>query len=134
MGNFVEPLAVIAEELLTHLKSIQDESGNIRDIGPELYKWAFQGVIINYCRQNKPVSLTGVSYLVYGEKIEIYSGADPFLKEFMEAGVDYINYLAAITISPPLYRIFPTKTYRDFKRIVRRMQRAGKFKEQTFNV
>ena len=43
VANFVEPLAIVAEELLSHLESIQDESGNVQDIGPELYKWAFQG-------------------------------------------------------------------------------------------
>lgn len=41
--NFVEPLAIIAEEFLAHLESILDESGNIQDIRPELHKWAFQG-------------------------------------------------------------------------------------------
>ena len=39
----MEPLCDIAEDLLSHLESIQDEAGNIQDITPEMNKWAFQG-------------------------------------------------------------------------------------------
>ena len=47
VGNFVEPLCDIAEELLSHLETIQDEAGNIQDITPEMNKWAFQGETLN---------------------------------------------------------------------------------------
>jgi cytochrome P450 len=43
VGNFVEPLSVIAEELLSHLETLQDEEGNVQDLTGEIYKWAFQG-------------------------------------------------------------------------------------------
>ena len=43
VANFVEPLSIVAEELLSHLESIQDESGVVQDITPELSKWAFHG-------------------------------------------------------------------------------------------
>jgi hypothetical protein len=65
----------------------------------------------------------GVSFLVYGNKINIYSGMDPMQKEFMEAGRDYIQ---AIVRALPIYMLYPNKQYRDYERIVRRMQRAGK--------
>ena len=45
VANFVEPLCVIAENLLSHLETLQDEAGNVKDITPEMYKWAFQGRI-----------------------------------------------------------------------------------------
>ena len=67
----------------------------------------------------------GVSYFVCGEKIDIYSGTDPDMKEFAEAGLDYINMLGVIFAALPLYRIFPTKPYRDFTKCVKRLQRAG---------
>ena len=44
VGNFVEPLCDIAEELLSHLETIQDEAGNIQDVSTEISKWTFQGV------------------------------------------------------------------------------------------
>ena len=49
------------------------------------------------------------------------------MEEFMEAGLDYIRSIGIILNSLPLYRIFPTKNYRDYTRIVRRMQKAGEY-------
>ena len=71
--------------------------------------------------------IIGVSYFVYGEKIDIYSGMDPDMKEFAEAGLDYVNMTATIFLAPPLYQIFPTKVYRDYTKCVRRVQRAGEY-------
>ena len=45
VGNFVEPLCTVAEQLFSHWETVQDESGNVPDIRPALYKWAFQGMI-----------------------------------------------------------------------------------------
>ena len=58
VANFVEPLSVIAEELLSHLEALQDEGGNVQDVSPELSKWAFQG---RYCETKPAYVLT--SYL-----------------------------------------------------------------------
>ena len=69
----------------------------------------------------------GVTYFVYGENIDVYSGTIPLLKEFMEAGLDYIESIGWILLALPVYRIYPTKAYRNYKRAVTRMQRAGKF-------
>ena len=41
--NYAEPLSGIADDLIRHLESIQDESGNVQDVSPELIKWAFKG-------------------------------------------------------------------------------------------
>ena len=64
---------------------------------------------------------------MYGENIDVYSGRDPLLKEFMEAGLDYINEIGLIIFALPVYRIYPTKAYRRFKNAVRRLQRAGEY-------
>ena len=55
VGNFVEPLSVIAEELLSHLEAIKDESGAVQDIVPEIAKWAFQGTctVVYYSSHNR---------------------------------------------------------------------------------
>ena len=67
----------------------------------------------------------GVSYFVYGEKIDIYSGADSIQQEFIDAGVNYIRSAAEIVYALPLYKLYPTKAYKDYEKSVRRMQRAG---------
>ena len=70
-------------------------------------------------------TLKGVSYFVYGEKIDIYSGADSIQQEFIDAGVNYIRSAADIVYALPLYKLYPTKAYKDYEKIVRRLQRAG---------
>ena len=72
--------------------------------------------------------IAGVSYFVFGEKIDVYSGTDPLMKEFIQAGLDYIESVGLITRALPIYRIYPTKAYRDYKKVVRRMQRAGEYR------
>ena len=69
--------------------------------------------------------LAGVSYFVYGEKIDIYCGADATQREFLEAGLDYIRSISSIARALPLYKIFPTKPFKEYTRIVRRLQKAG---------
>ena len=62
---------------------------------------------------------------MYGEKIPIYSGIDPTQREFMEAGLGYIHALATTVSAIPLYRIFPTKTLREYRKVVQRLKKAG---------
>lgn len=63
---------------------------------------------------------------MYGEKIKIYSGADPIQKEFMEAGLDSLHSVPKIMMALPIYKLYPTKAARDYERVVRRLHRAGK--------
>ena len=67
----------------------------------------------------------GVSFFVYGEIIDTYTLKDPRQREFVEAGSDYIKSVTEIGSSLPLYRIFPTKPYRRFVSVTRRMKKAG---------
>ena len=66
-----------------------------------------------------------MSYFVYGEKINTYSVKDPMQKEFVEAGSEFVQAIGSIAIALPLYRIFPTKPYRRFVKILKRMKKAG---------
>ena len=67
----------------------------------------------------------GISYFVYGEKIEIYSKMDPLHKEFMKAGLNLTRSLQEIINMLPWYRIFPIKPYRDFKKAVQGVRVVG---------
>ncbi len=66
VGNFVEPLCDIADELLEHLESTRIESGN--DIRPEVNKWAFQGMSILYCDDDSSIPLNCVEV----ELLQVY--------------------------------------------------------------
>ena len=70
-------------------------------------------------------TLKGVSYFVYGEKINVYSGTDSIQQEFIDAGLSYIRSVSDIVYALPLYKLYPTKAYKDYEKGVRRMQRAG---------
>ena len=69
----------------------------------------------------------GISYFVYGEKVDVYSG-DPQLKEFMELGLKFIRSLADIAFALPLYKLhIHTKTYRDYVDTLNKLQDRGAF-------
>jgi hypothetical protein len=52
---------------------------------------------------------------------------DPIQKEFLEAGIDYIQAISTIVVALPTYKLYPNKTFRNYKAIVTRMRRAGMF-------
>ena len=63
---------------------------------------------------------------MYGEKIELYTEPDQHQKEFMEAGLDYLASLNDFRLAMPFYRVYPTKVYRDFVKVVNRLKEVGK--------
>lgn len=70
---------------------------------------------------------TGVSYFVYGENVDTFSGKDPAQKEFMEAGIRYLESLPPVVISMmiPINKIYPTKAFRDYRDIVMKLRQTG---------
>ncbi len=62
---------------------------------------------------------------MYGEKIKIYTDIEPLQKEFMEVGLDFISSVSIIATSLPLYKLFPTKVYKKYVGILKRMNRIG---------
>ena len=62
---------------------------------------------------------------MYGEKINVYSGADPFQQEFINAGLNYVRAVVNIVNALPFYKLYPTKAYKDYESTMRRMQMAG---------
>ncbi len=73
VGNFVEPLCDIADELLEHLESTRKESGN--DIRPEVNKWAFQGMSILYCDDDSWILLNCVEVAARKASASIYNNS-----------------------------------------------------------
>ena len=70
-------------------------------------------------------SSPGVSYFVYGEKVDVY-GDDPQLKKFMSLGLKFIHSLSDISIALPLYKLrIHTKTYRDYVDTLNQLQSIG---------
>ena len=67
----------------------------------------------------------GVSYFVYGEMIDVYSG-DPKLQEFMDIGLKFTQSIASIPMALPLYKLhIYTKPYRDYVDTLNKLQDRG---------
>ena len=63
---------------------------------------------------------------MYGEKIDLFSGTiDADQKEFMAAGLDFIRSLDPMAAAPPIYKYFPTKQYKEFVNILKRLKLSG---------
>ena len=71
------------------------------------------------------LSAIGVSYFVYGEMVDTYSG-DPKLQEFMDVGLKFNQSIASMITALPLYKLhIYTKTYRDFVDALNKVQDRG---------
>ena len=66
----------------------------------------------------------GTAYFVFGENLNVYDDSDVTQKEFMSAGIKFIQQMTQI--SPlPIYKFFPTKSYRDLVETIGRMRELG---------
>ena len=52
--------------------------------------------------------------MVYGEQLNTFDESRKDLLEFQNVAMEAIGLLARISNEPPLYKYFPTKTYRRF--------------------
>ena len=62
---------------------------------------------------------------MYSEKIEVFSGSDSIQKDFVKDTLDYLHSLQQVMFALPLYRIFPTKPYREFTRALKKVHERG---------
>jgi len=67
----------------------------------------------------------GVSYFVFNETLDVYSGTDEHVKKFQTAGIEFIESLAMIASALPLYKLYPTKSYRNYIQRLNAVQELG---------
>ena len=67
----------------------------------------------------------GVSYFVFNETLDVYSGTDENVKKFQTAGIEFIESLSMIAGALPLYRLYPTKSYRHYLQKLNAVQDLG---------
>ena len=68
----------------------------------------------------------GTAYFVFGENLNVYDDSDVTQREFMSAGLKFIEQLTQV--SPfPIYKFFPTKSYRELVKTIGRMRELGLF-------
>ena len=52
--------------------------------------------------------------MTFGEKLDTFDESRKDLLEFQDTTIKFINSLAELSFGVPLYKLFPTKAYRDF--------------------
>lgn len=109
LSNFTSALYSVADDLCDHLASSRSQEGEIADIWPSMQNWA----------------LKGVSRVVFNEDIDVHSGKDPMSRELVEAAVAFNASISRIQGSSPLYKIIPTKPYRQYVQSLQRMRTVG---------
>ena len=71
---------------------------------------------------------------MFSETLDVYSGKDERFKRFQDAAIQFIGSLEMIIRSAPLYKLFPTKPYRQYLQKVNAVQDIGKSHVQTMKV
>ena len=67
----------------------------------------------------------GVSYFVFNETLDVYSGADENVKKFQTAGIEFIESIAMIGAALPFYKLYPTKPYRNYLQKLNTVHKLG---------
>ena len=52
--------------------------------------------------------------MTFGEKLDTFDESRKDLLEFQDATLTMISSMAELSIGMPLYKVFPTKAYKDF--------------------
>ena len=87
--------------------------------------WRLNNDNVSFLSLSLSLSAIGVSYFVYGEMVDTYSG-DPKLQEFKDVGLKLVQSIASIANALPLYRLhIYTKPYRDFVDALNKVQDRG---------
>jgi len=67
----------------------------------------------------------GVSYFVFNETLDVYSGTDEHVNKFQTAGIEFIASLSMIASALPFYKLYPTKPYRTYLQKLNAVQELG---------
>ena len=108
--HFTVPMCSVANELCDHIKEIRSSDGWVEDIWGHMQSWA----------------LKGATRVVFNEDIDAFSGKNPQATEFVEAALAFIRSLGEIGRALPLYKIYPTKAYKEYVENYSRIRRLGK--------
>ena len=110
VANYTPGLCKISEDLCDHLAAQKDIDGWVGDIFDATAKW----------------SLKGVSFVVFDEKFDVFSGRDARALEFVNASLNFIESLGLIASALPVYKIFPTKRYKFYVTSQQNIRKLGR--------
>eukprot|EP00731_Ephydatia_muelleri_P017926 Em0010g1024a len=98
VANYTPGLCEIGDVFVEYIRRKRRPDGYLEDVYSALMKWAFQGI----------------GYMTFGEKMDTFDESRKDLLEFQDATIKFMNSIVDVTYGAPLYKLFPTKGYRDF--------------------
>ncbi|KAL5469466.1 hypothetical protein EMCRGX_G030723 [Ephydatia muelleri] len=109
VANYAPGLCEIGDGFVEYVRRKRGPDGYLEDVSSALVKWAFQGIC----------------FMVYGERLDTFDDSKTDLQEFQNAAIQLIGSLASIANRPPLYKVFPTPTYRHFAQALTDVHKYG---------
>ena len=100
--QFTQPLCTVADSLCEYIKNTRDSNGWMEDIWRPMQNWA----------------LKGITKIVFDEDMDTFSDKDAQTQEFIEAALNAGLAFGEVNRALPIYKIFPTKPYKDFVRCI----------------
>ena len=110
LANYTPGLFRVSKDLCDYFASQREANGWMNDIYDAMQKW----------------SLKGISYVVFDEQIDVFSGEDPRGAALVKASRDFIHSLGSIAYAIPLYKIFPTKSYKFYVNSSKNIRKLGR--------
>ena len=103
------PLSDIANELGDYWLEKKDNDNTVHDITDDLQKWA----------------LKGVSWFIFNKDINVFDSNNEEGEKFTKAAANFVKNISLILEALPLYKVFPTKPYKNYVNAVRDMHKLG---------
>ena len=110
LTHFTEPLSAVSDSLCDHMINTIDSEGWVSDIWQPMQRWAMKGTI----------------KVIFSEELDTFSDDNPQVKEYVKAAKDFIRVIGEIGSALPIYKIFPTKAYKEYVHIYTNMRKLGK--------
>ena len=102
-------LSDVANEVGDYWLEKKDKDDIVHDIANDLQKWA----------------LKNVSWFIFNKDINVFDSNNEEGEKFTKAAVNFTNSLANVIQSLPVYKVFPTKPYKNYVNAVRDMHKLG---------
>ena len=99
----------VANELGDYWLEKKDKDDIVHNITDDLQKWA----------------LKGVSWFIFNKDIGVFDPNDKEGDKFTKAAVNFVNKMSVVLQAPPLFKIFPTKPYKNYVDAVAEMHELG---------
>lgn len=98
ISHFAKPISAVADDLCDYIEDQKDSNGWMTDICYPMELW----------------SMKGVTKMVLNENINVFDENDATANKLVRTAKEMLYACTAINQATPLYKVFPTKAYRNF--------------------